>query len=90
VVLAPKPDDVSKAGNKRGLLLDVGFPAPVVKVVSSCEPHNVVSPDVGSPSGSEVQNTHNELWEDQIYVLSESSLSVSDSFWDFREVDRLA
>jgi len=55
-VLAPKSDNVNKAGNMRGLLLDVGFPAPVVNVVSSCEPENVVSPDVGSPSCSEVQN----------------------------------
>jgi len=38
VVLAPKSDNVNKAGNKRGLLLDVGFPAPFVKTVSSCEP----------------------------------------------------
>ena len=60
VVLTPKSDNVNNAVNERGLLLDVGFPASVVKVVSSCEPENVVSPDVGSPSCSEVQNTHNE------------------------------
>ena len=60
VVPSPKYDNVSKAGNKRGFLLDVGFPASVVKVVSSYEPENVVSPEVVSPGCFEVQNTHNE------------------------------
>ena len=78
VVITPKSDNVNNAVNERGLLLDVGFPASVVKVVSSREPENVVSPDVGSPSCSEVQNTHNELLEDHTCPLSESSLLVSD------------
>jgi len=90
VVLAPKSDNVSKAVNERGLPLDVGFPASVVNVVSSCEPENVVDLDVGSLSCLEVQNTHNEHLEDQTCALSESSLLVSDSSSDFREVDQLA
>jgi len=77
VVLAPKSDNVSKA--ERGLPQDVALPVPLVTVVSSCEPQNVVSRDVGSPSRSDVQNTHNEPLEDQTCVLSESSLLVSDS-----------
>jgi len=90
VVPLPKYDNVSKAGNKRGLLLDVSFPSSVVKVVSPYEPENVVSPEVDSPGCFEVQNTHNELLEDRTCVLSESSLLVSDSSSDFREVDQLA
>ena len=46
VVLSPKSGNVSKAGDKCGLLLDVDFPASVLKVVSSCEPQNVLTPDV--------------------------------------------
>jgi len=49
-----------------------------------------VSPDVGSPSSFEVQNTHNEHLEDQTFALGESSLLVSDSSSDFREVDQRA
>ena len=90
MVPSPKYGNVSKAGNKRGLLLDVGFPASVVKVVSSYEPENVVSPEGNSPGCFEVQNTHNELLQDRTCVLSESSLLVSDSSSDFREVDQLA
>jgi len=90
VVPSPKYDNVSKAGNKRGLLLDVGFPASVVNVVSPYEPENVVSPKGNSPGCFEVQNTHNKLLEDRTCVLSESSLLVSDSSSDFREVDQLA
>jgi len=89
VVLAPKSENISKAGNKHGLLLDVGFPASVSKVVSSCEPQNVVSPDVRSPSRSEGQNTHNELLEDKPRVLSESSLLSPDSKSSFCEFDQL-
>ena len=72
VVLAPKSDNVNKAVNERGLLLDIGSPASVEKVVNSCDSENVVSPDVGSPSCSEVQNKHNEHLEDQTCALSES------------------
>ena len=61
-----------------------------MNVVSSCEPENVVDLDVGSLSCLEVQNTHNEHLEDQTCALSESSLLVSDSSSDFREVDQLA
>ena len=90
MVLSPKSDNVNKTGNKRGLLLDVGFPVSVVKVVSSCEPQNVVSPTVGPPSRSGGQNTHNELLEDKPLVLSESSLLLPDSISGFCEVDQLA
>jgi len=89
VVLALKSENISKAGNKRGLLLDVGFPASVCKVVSSCESQNVVSPDVGSPSRSEGRNTHNELLEDKPRVLSESSLLSPDSISSSCEFDQL-
>jgi len=89
VVLAPKSENISKAGNKRGLLLDVGFPPSVFKVVSSCEPQNVVNPDVGSPSRSEEQNTHNDLLEDKPRVLSESSLLSPDSISSFCDFDQL-
>jgi len=62
-VLAPKSENTSKAGNKRGLLLDVGFPASVFRVVSSWEPQYVVSPDVGSPSRSEGQIRKTNFWK---------------------------
>jgi len=45
---------------------------------------------VGSPSCSEVQNSHNERLEDKTCVLSESSLLVFDSISAFRDVDHMA